>query len=42
MNKCIIISGKSGAGKDMLAHFMKEELEKNGKRCCKMGITRFL
>lgn len=32
MNKCIIISGKSGAGKDMLAHFMKEELEKSGKR----------
>lgn len=32
MNKVIIISGKSGAGKDMLAHFMREKLEKKEKR----------
>lgn len=32
MNKVIIISGKSGAGKDMLAHFLKEELEAKGKK----------
>ena len=32
MNKCIIISGKSGHGKDMLAHFMRERLEKDGLR----------
>ena len=30
MNKCIIISGKSGHGKDMLAHFMRERLEEEG------------
>lgn len=32
MNKCIIISGKSGHGKDMLAHFMCERLEEEGLR----------
>lgn len=32
MNKVIIISGKSGAGKDMLAHFMKASLEKENKK----------
>lgn len=32
MDKVIIISGKSGAGKDMLAHFMKEKLESQGKK----------
>ena len=32
MNNTIIISGKSGSGKDMMAQFMKEELEKHGKR----------
>ena len=32
MNKVIIISGKSGAGKDMLAHFMKVSLEKENKK----------
>jgi len=32
MNKVIIISGKSGAGKDMIGHFMKEELEKHHQR----------
>lgn len=30
--KTLILSGKSGAGKDMLAHFMKEELERQGKK----------
>lgn len=28
----IILSGKSGAGKDMVASFMKQELETHGKR----------
>ena len=28
----IIISGKAGSGKDTVAQFMKEELEKNGKK----------
>lgn len=32
MRQTIILSGKSGAGKDMMAQFMKEELEKKGKR----------
>ena len=32
MTNTILISGKSGSGKDMLAQFMKEELEKHGKR----------
>lgn len=32
MNKCIIISGKSGAGKDMIAHFMRQRLEQEGLR----------
>ena len=32
MNNTIIISGKAGSGKDMTAQFMKEELEKNGKK----------
>lgn len=32
MTNTIIISGKSGSGKDMMAQFMKEELEKKGKR----------
>lgn len=32
MNNTIIISGKAGSGKDTVAHFMKEELEKHGKR----------
>lgn len=32
MTNTILISGKSGSGKDMFAHFMKEELEKHGKR----------
>lgn len=32
MTNTILISGKSGSGKDMLAQFMKEELEKKGKR----------
>lgn len=30
--KCIVISGKAGHGKDMTAHFMKEELEARGQR----------
>ena len=32
MTNTILISGKSGSGKDALANFMKEELEKKGKR----------
>lgn len=32
MNRTILISGKAGSGKDMTAQFMKEELEKHGKR----------
>lgn len=32
MNNTIIISGKAGSGKDTVAQFMKEELEKHGKR----------
>ena len=32
MNNTIIISGKAGNGKDMTAQFMKEALEKHGKR----------
>jgi hypothetical protein len=32
MDNTILISGKSGSGKDMMAQFMKEELEKHGKR----------
>ena len=32
MNGTIILSGKSGSGKDMVATFMKEELAKHGKR----------
>lgn len=32
MNRTIIISGKAGSGKDMTAQFMKEELEKHGKK----------
>ena len=32
MNNTIIISGKAGSGKDTLASFMKEELEKHNKR----------
>ena len=32
MNNTILISGKSGSGKDMLAQFMKEELEKHHKK----------
>jgi len=32
MTNTILISGKSGSGKDMFAQFMKEELEKHGKR----------
>lgn len=32
MNNTIIISGKAGSGKDMTAQFMKDELEKHGKR----------
>ena len=32
MTNTILISGKSGSGKDMFAQFMKEELEKKGKR----------
>ena len=32
MNNIIIISGKSGAGKDMIAHFMRQKLEESGKR----------
>lgn len=32
MKQTIILSGKSGAGKDMLAQFMKEELEKHNMR----------
>ena len=31
MNNTILISGKSGSGKDQLAQFMKEELEKHHK-----------
>ena len=30
--KCIVISGKAGHGKDMTAHFMKEELEARGQK----------
>lgn len=32
MNKCIIISGKSGHGKDQLAQYMREYLEQEGQR----------
>ena len=32
MNNTIIISGKSGSGKDQLAQFMKEELAKHNKK----------
>ena len=32
MTNTIIISGKAGNGKDMTAQFMKEELEKKGKK----------
>lgn len=32
MKNTIILSGKSGSGKDMTAQFMKEELEKHGQR----------
>ena len=32
MNNTIIISGKAGSGKDQTAQFMKEELEKHGKK----------
>ena len=32
MNNTIIISGKAGSGKDTIAQFMKEELEKHGKK----------
>lgn len=32
MDKVIIISGKSGAGKDMIAHFMQEQLTEAGYR----------
>ena len=32
MNNTILISGKAGSGKDMTAQFMKEELEKHGKK----------
>ena len=32
MNNTILISGKAGSGKDMTAQFMKEALEKHGKK----------
>lgn len=32
MRGTIIISGKSGSGKDMMAHFIKEEMAKHGKK----------
>lgn len=32
MDKIMILSGKSGAGKDVTAHFMHERLEQDGKR----------
>ena len=32
MRGTIILSGKSGSGKDMMAQFMKEELAKHGKK----------
>jgi hypothetical protein len=32
MKGTIILSGKSGSGKDMMAQFMKEELAKHGKK----------
>lgn len=32
MTNTILISGKSGSGKDQLAQYMKEELEKHGKK----------
>ena len=32
MNNTIIISGKAGSGKDTVAQYMKEELEKHGKK----------
>jgi len=32
MKGTIILSGKSGAGKDMTAQFMKEELAKHGMK----------
>lgn len=32
MNRTILISGKAGSGKDTAAQFMKEELEKHGKK----------
>lgn len=30
--KTLVLSGKSGAGKDMFAQFLKQELEANGKK----------
>ena len=32
MRGTIVLSGKSGSGKDMMAQFMKEELAKHGKK----------
>ena len=32
MNRTILISGKAGSGKDTVAQFMKEELEKHDKK----------
>lgn len=32
MNRTILISGKAGSGKDTIAEFMKEELEKHKKK----------
>jgi len=32
MKATIVLSGKSGSGKDLTAQFMKEELEKHGQR----------
>jgi hypothetical protein len=32
MKGTIVLSGKSGSGKDMVANFMKEELAKHGKK----------
>ena len=32
MKGTIVLSGKSGSGKDMVAQFMKEELAKNGQK----------
>lgn len=39
MKGTIILSGKSGSGKDMVAGFMKEELAKHGKKALVMHFA---